>query len=116
MDSSIFQDSEIKGYRIAEVGNYYGNIKQRWLIVESEARRSSDLKQLEKRVGKHLASAQSQLRGFHFLKEPLFFTSSVFLKSSRRVAALAMIMGLCLLVYNLGQRSLRLALKAAETT
>ncbi|MGF1590367.1 MAG: hypothetical protein ACFCU7_14195 [Pleurocapsa sp.] len=62
LDSSIFQDSEIKGYRIAEVGNYYGNIKQRWLTVESEARRSSDLKQLEKRVGKHLASAQSQLK------------------------------------------------------
>jgi transposase len=62
LDSSIFQDSEIKGYRIAEVGNYYGKIKQRWLIVESEARRLSDLKQLEKRVSQHLASAQSQLK------------------------------------------------------
>ncbi len=225
LDSSIFQDSEITGYRLAEVGNYYGNIKQRWLIVESEARRLSDLKQLEKRVGKHLTSAQSQLkrlsqqqfaceadalkaanrleaqlafhqldglqiilessyaqagrpsksqsptkthyrikagliehqarvnleqqkagrfilatnvldsailsnsdllreykaqqsteRGFRFLKDPLFFTSSIFLKSPHRVAALAMIMGLCLLVYNLGQRSLRLALQAAEQT
>ena len=242
LDSSIFQDSQITGYRLAEVGNYYGNIKQRWLIVESEARRLSDLKQLEKRVSKHLTSAQSQLkrlsqqqfaceadalkaanrleaqlafhqldglqivlessysqagrpsksqsptkthyrikaslienqarvnleqqkagrfilatnvldsailsnsdllreykaqqsteRGFRclgarslasyadagshrFLKDPLFFTSSIFLKSPRRVAALAMIMGLCLLVYNLGQRSLRLALQAVEQT
>ena len=45
---------------------------------------------------------QSTERGFRFLKDPLFFTSSVFLKSPRRVAALAMVMGLCLLVYNLG--------------
>ena len=51
-----------------------------------------------------------------FLKDPLFFTSSIFLKSPHRVAALAMVMGLCLLVYNLGQRSLRLALQAADQT
>ncbi len=76
LDRYIFQDSEIQGYRLAEMGSYYSNIKQRWLIVESETRRLSDLKQLEKRLSK-------------FLKDPLFFTSSVFLKSSRRVAALA---------------------------
>lgn len=72
LDSHIFQDSEITGYRLAEVGNYYGNIPQRWLIVESEARRLSDLKQLEKRVSKHLTSAQFQLRmGFS-----MFYVSS----------------------------------------
>ncbi|MEH2307533.1 MAG: IS1634 family transposase [Nostoc sp.] len=49
-------------------------------------------------------------RGFRFLKDPLFFASSVFLKSPQRVAALGMIMALCLLVYNLGQRQLRQAL------
>ena len=225
LDGSIFQDSEIQGYRLADVCSYYGKIKQRWLIVESEARKLSDLKQLEKRITKHLASAQSSLRqlsqqqfaceadaivagnrfeakltfhrldslhiiqeysytkagrprksqsptetyyrinadlildqaavdveqskagrfilatnvldstvlsnssvlkeykaqqsterGFRFLKDPLFFTSSIFLKSPHRVAALAMVMGLCLLVYNLGQRSLRLALQAADQT
>jgi len=42
---------------------------------------------------------QSTERGFRFLKDPLFF-SSVFLNSTERVAALAMVMGLCLLVYN----------------
>lgn len=225
LDSNLFQDSEIKGYRIAEIGSYYGKLEQRWLIIESEARKLSDFKQLEKRLNKHLASARSQLkqlsgqqfacetdalkaanrfeaklafhqldnlkivqksshskagrprksqsptktyyrinadlildraavdveqskagrfilatnvldstvlsnsavlreykaqqsteRGFRFLKDPLFFTSSVFLKSPQRVAALAMVMGLCLLVYNLGQRSLRLALQVAEQT
>ena len=41
-------------------------------------------------------------RGFKFLKDPLFFASSLFVKSPRRVAAIAMVMGLCLLVYALG--------------
>lgn len=54
---------------------------------------------------------QSVERGFRFLKEPLFFASSVFVKSPRRVAAIAMVMGLCLLVYALGERTLRRALE-----
>ena len=54
---------------------------------------------------------QSVERGFRFLKEPLFFASSVFVKSPRRVAAIAMVMGLCLLVYALGERFLRRALE-----
>ena len=57
---------------------------------------------------------QSTERGFRFLKDPLFFTSSVFLNSPERVAALAMVMGLCLLVYSLGQRALRRALEQAK--
>jgi transposase len=59
---------------------------------------------------------QSTERGFRFLKDPLFFTSSVFLKTPQRVTALAMLMGLCLLVYNLGQRALRQALDSAKQT
>ncbi len=59
---------------------------------------------------------QSTERGFRFLKDPLFFTNSVFLNSTERVAALAMIMGLCLLVYSLGQRALRQALERAKQT
>ncbi|MGL5061496.1 MAG: IS1634 family transposase [Microcoleus sp.] len=50
---------------------------------------------------------QSTERGFGFLKDPLFFADSVFLKSPERIEALALIMGLCLLVYTLGQRLLR---------
>jgi len=59
---------------------------------------------------------QSTERGFRFLKDPLFFTSSVFLKSAKRIEALGMIMALCLLVYNLAQRHLRLALAQAQET
>jgi transposase len=52
-------------------------------------------------------------RGFRFLKDPLFFASSLFVKSPKRVAAIAMVMGLCLLVYALGERSLHEALAEA---
>lgn len=50
-----------------------------------------------------------------FLKDPLFFADSVFLKSSERIEALAMLMGLCLLVYTLAQRQLRTALSASKS-
>lgn len=46
----------------------------------------------------------------------MFFASSVFLKSPERIMALALVMGLCLLVYNLGQRQLRQTLQQADQT
>ncbi len=58
---------------------------------------------------------QSAERGFGFLKDPLFFTDSVFIKSPERVEALAMLMGLCLLVYTLAQRKLRQALSESQS-
>jgi transposase len=59
---------------------------------------------------------QGTERGFRFMKDPLFFASSVFLKSPNRIAALGLIMGFCLLVYNLGQRQLRQALEQQAQT
>ena len=59
---------------------------------------------------------QSCERGFRFLKDPLFFASRLFFKLPQRVAALAMIMGLCLLVYSIGQRQLRHALAETNET
>ena len=217
--------SAIKGYGLKESRSDYGGIEQRWILVESEQRRNSDLKQLAKkieqyqkkylqelqtlsaqefacvtdainaaqnlskimkwhqlidiktiekshydkagkpkkdavpaRISYHVigsvtlldceVSAQrvrcgrfilatnvldsSQLsaddalrqykaqqgveRGFRFLKDPLFFASSVFLKSPKRIGALGLIMALCLLVYNLGQRQLRQALAHHQET
>ncbi len=57
---------------------------------------------------------QSNERGFRFLKDPLFFTANVFVKNPQRVEAIAMVMGLCLLVYNLAQRKLRQQLESAN--
>ncbi len=232
IEEDAFEESTLSGYRIAQVGSNYAGIPQRWLIVQSEARREAASEQLDRRLKKsekqlqkrldklkkeefeceadalraaesfakelrhhnlgdlHLASElrhdkpgrpakdakarkvygvqeaslqrdeaaisktrqrsgrfilatndvatdppeeeernytneellkeykgqQSAERGFRFLKDPLFFTSSIFVKTPKRVASLAMVMGLCLLVYTLGQRSLREALEAAGAT
>ena len=64
-------------------------------------------------VLKEYKAQQSTERGFRFLKDPLFFTSSVFVKNPQRVEAIAMIMGLCLLVYTLAQRKLRQELESS---
>ena len=63
-------------------------------------------------------------RGFRFLKDPLFFAHSLFLKSPARIMvadcatimALIMIMGVALLVYALAERQLRLRLKEEQAT
>jgi transposase len=55
-------------------------------------------------------------RGFRFLKDPLFFADSLFLKSPARIMAMIMIMGLCLLVYALAERQVRQQLKALDQT
>lgn len=59
---------------------------------------------------------QAAERGFGFLKDPLFFTDSVFLKSPERIEALTLVMGLCLLVYTLGQRLVRQNLQLTNKT
>jgi transposase len=55
--------------------------------------------------------AQSQVEGgFRFLKDPLFFVSSLFVKKPTRIQGLLMVMTLALLVYSVAQRRLRQAL------
>ena len=53
-------------------------------------------------------------RGFRFLKDPLFFADSLFLKLPRRMMALIMVMGLALLVYALAEHKLRRALEERD--
>jgi transposase len=55
-------------------------------------------------------------RGFRFLKDPLFFVSSLFLKKPSRIEGLLMVMTLSLLVYSIAQRRLRNELKKQEET
>jgi len=224
LDAQQFVSTSVPGYRIVERDSLYAGVAQKWVIVESEARKQADIKQLlssldkleqrlnqqlvqlrtqdfrceadallaaerfakklkyhclvavavtkhshHKKPGRPRKDAQPQLnyrlqaslerhqevvqnaltasgrfvlatnvtdsaqlsaelvlleykrqqspeRGFRFLKDPLFFTNSVFVKSPERVEAIAFVMGLCLLVYSLGQRALRSCLvKAGET-
>jgi transposase len=225
LSDEAFEPSELEGYRYSGVYSTYAGIKQRWLVVESEGRKESDIKKLEEKIQETEELARKQLqrlsqqefacetdalaaarkwskkliyhrldeieaiaspyynkagrpkkdqvpdgyryhlqgsltlneetialartragrfilatnvleleslsneeilseykaqqsteRGFRFLKDPMFFASSVFLKTPERVAALAMVMGLCLLVYTLAQRKLRQALAKAKQT
>jgi transposase len=210
--------SQIKGYSYTVQTSNYASVEQRWLLVQSEARKESDLRQLEKKIQKLEISAISQLkklqkekfnchqdainaisklskkvkyyhleniqcnektstnkksnpesfyqisatlsknesainleiksagrfilatnildeniltpdamiseykaqqsceRGFGFLKDPLFFADSIFLKNPKRIEALAMIMALCLLVYTLAQRQMRATLLSSNST
>ena len=55
-------------------------------------------------------------RGFRFLKDPLFFADSLFLKKPERIMALMMIMGLALLIYTLAERQLRQMLAQKQET
>ncbi|ALB43428.1 transposase (plasmid) [Anabaena sp. WA102] len=215
---SEFIDSTIPGYKLASKTENYAEIEQRWLVVQSQERRESDLRKLtqkiikaeskavqdlkklsqeefaceadaikalsklskqfkyhqinvsivtqiksktkdspqeicyqisatvsqdESKINTELLSAgrfiiatnvldskelsddsmlseykaqQSCERGFGFLKDPLFFADSIFLKSPERIESLGMIMGLCLLVYTLAQRQIRNALKESKST
>jgi transposase len=68
----------------------------------------------QRQILEEYKAQQSNERGFRFLKDPLFFTSSVFVKKTERVEAIAMMMGVCLLVYNLAPRKLRQELESAN--
>jgi transposase len=223
--SSMFTPSQINNYSTTEVCTTYAGIQQRWVIVESQSRLDSDLKQLDKRLesatstqskalkqlsnhgfacvadaldaahqfnkklkyhllreiqvekkpyyqkpgrprrgeqplgytyhlhatlvindqallaqrtqaGRFILATnlldsqdwssdrilteyknqQSCERGFRFLKDPLFFASRLFVKLPQRVAALSLVMALCLLVYSIGQRQLRLHLAQLAQT
>jgi transposase len=87
--------------------------KGRFIVTTNEL----DRKRLStKELLMNYKGQQSVERGFRFLKEPAFMTSSVFLKSQKRIVALAMVMCLCLLVYTIAQRYLRKRLEAKRET
>ena len=60
-DSELVK-SQINGYSYVVKESSYASVKQRWLIVQSEARKKSDLRQLEKRIQKSEISVSSQLK------------------------------------------------------
>lgn len=45
-------ESEIKGYSYVVHRSNYASVEQRWLVVQSDVRKQSDLRQLEKRIQK----------------------------------------------------------------
>lgn len=61
-------------------------------------------------------NASIENMGFRFLKDPVFFTSSLFLKKPERIMALLFVMNLSLLIYALAQRRLRKNLEKHNET
>jgi transposase len=55
-------------------------------------------------------------RGFRFLKDPVFFVSSLFVKKPCRVQGLLMVMTLALLIYSVAQRRMRTQLEKHNQT
>jgi transposase len=62
------------------------------------------------------SQSSSVERGFRFLKDPLFFADSLFLKKPSRIMALLMVMGLSLLVYALAENQIRQELAERDET
>jgi transposase len=62
------------------------------------------------------AQGVSVERGFRFLRDPMFFADSLFLKKPERIVALLMVTGLCLLVYGLAEHHLRTTLQKENGT
>lgn len=212
--SESLKNSGSKGYKYLEEQVTYGGIEQRWMIVESEERKKSDLDKIRNRLKKETEKANKEInkttklefeqsslaierveeiksklkyhqliqieiskqtnkkgqeiytitcelienkelvnemnnqagrfilatnilnktelepseilivykkqqsceRGFRFLKDPLFFADSLFVKNPERVETMMMLMGLSLLVYTIGQREIRNNLKAGKSS
>jgi len=72
---------------------------------------NTDPKELSDQEVIHAYKEQHQVeRGFRFLKDPLFFASSLFVKTPKRIMALLMVMLLSLLVYGIAERRMRTSL------
>jgi transposase len=208
------KDSEIGGYSYHEEKVTYGGIEQRWILIESEERKKSDLEKILEKKEKEAAKAEKEInriiktefeqlsllmgkisklksglkyhqiveteitskttrkgkeihtitcqlienrelidelenqagrfilatnilseteleaseilgaykkqqsceRGFGFLKDPLFFADSLFVKNPERIETMMMLMGLSLLVYTVGQRELRTNLQFQKSS
>ena len=100
----------IQKERVADARRWLG----RFLLATNEL----DTERLpdEKLLSVYKTQAQSVERGFRFLKDPMFFADSLFLKSPARIMAMIMIMGLSLLIYALAEREVRRQLKACNET
>lgn len=60
--------SHIKGYRYQELSKTYGGIQQRWLVVDFQLRRESDLKIREKKIQKERVEVDKKLRTLKYEK------------------------------------------------
>ena len=124
----LIAEIEILEIRVKNQKNTYqiiGKIEQNSSAIESYTNRAGRFVIATNRLDHESFSSDEMLRkykeqqnverGFAFLKDPLFFADSIFLKSPKRIETMGMLMGLCLMVYSLGQREVRYQLSIAKT-
>jgi transposase len=110
----------VTGYRIkaqlerrATAEATYQNQRSRFILATNQL----DAEQWPAdKLLKEYKGQQKTERGFRFLKDPLFFASSLFVKKAQRVEALALVMALTLMVYTLAERKLRQTLASQQQT
>ncbi len=61
LSSLEFTNSSLDGYSWYEISSNYGGIKQRWLVVESQKRKVSDLEKLNQKIAQEKDKAQEKL-------------------------------------------------------
>jgi len=83
-------------------------MKGRFILATNQL--NTDLLPDEKILSEYKKQSKTE-SGFRFIKDNSFEVSSIFLKKPERVAALMMIMTLCLMVYSVAQYRLRESLK-----
>lgn len=100
-------------------------VKQNLEVIDLEKNESSkfvivtndtDSEWTEELLLKSYKEQQRVERGFRFLKDPKFFTDSIFLKKRERIESLLMIMVTSLFIYSATEFLLRKKLKAQNKT
>ena len=85
-----------------------------YLIATNEL--DAELYPAERVIKTYKAQGVTVERGFRFLKDPMFFADSLFLKKPSRLMSLMMVMTLSLLVYSAAEFLLRKRLAEADET
>jgi transposase len=74
--------SDSNGYRYSESKVTYGGIEQRWMVIESEERKKSDLKKIVNRIEKESKKAGKEISKIVKLE---FEQSSLALKKIKEI-------------------------------
>jgi transposase len=110
--SEDLKDSVSKGYRYSESKVTYGGIEQRWIVIESEERKNSDLKKIVNRIEKEAEKTDREINKIIKLE---FEQSSLALAKIRGRSSRGSKSRKNLIVYTIGQREIRNNLQAGKS-
>jgi len=106
----------IEGELASRIDIYQRTLERKSTFIVATNEMDEQMLDNEKAIDLYKKDQQKVERGFRFLKDPLFMAASLFLKSTKRIIALTMVMTLCLLVYCAIEYRIRKALEQQEQT